>query len=246
MSDLDSGSELLDDSEAERWSDQDELEAGYSESDDDASQSGSDSDVDEAPQPKARKRARDADVDVEGDYEARRTAAQETAAARRKEDGTDEQLEVGRLPIKLPNGELQLVAGKTRIPVPVDHKAQARAAAIAAQKGPQEDSEESDDDASDAEEQRVEKMASTKGRFGRLAIVDVLTLDMGGLRGKAKVQQRLAIAKEQIAQLGAEIMSGGELIDTVSTERGSLSSTWLTLLRTLAPSAHTPLDIRPG
>ena len=128
-------------------------------------------------------------------------------------------MDVGHLPIKLPGGAIQKVEGTTRIAVP-------EATGKGKKKPVEEDEEteytESEDEGSvDAAEERDE-MARTRGRFGRMGIADILGNDddVEGLpwkgREKIRAARRLAMAKEQIARVGAEIMAGGELIDNVS------------------------------
>lgn len=205
------------------WEDEDNLRAGYSDedgsigemdsvTDEDNSGEGdfedSESEAEEAPE-RRRRQAKKDETDLEGDYEAQarvRTAAREALAELEAEEGQ----QVSHLPIKLANGEIQMMPGKTRIPIQTDGKKKPVPKAEA------EETDLSGSEAEEDEEERVAHMAQTKGRFGRLGIVDVLTMDMNGLKGKQKTQERLTIAKEQIAKVGAEVMSGGELIDMVS------------------------------
>jgi hypothetical protein len=49
-----------------------------------------------------------------------------------------------------------------------------------------------------------------------MGISEILTADLDGVQWKERTNRRLGMAKEQIAKIGAEIMSGGELIDMVS------------------------------
>jgi nucleolar complex protein 3 len=53
-------------------------------------------------------------------------------------------------------------------------------------------------------------MASQKGKFGRMGIAEIVA------RRDWKNPDKLEAAKEQIANIGAEILAGGELIDNVS------------------------------
>lgn len=184
---------------------------------------------------KRKNRGTDQD-NLEASYEAaakRRSVKASTAQA--KEDAT---AEVGHLPIKLPGGQIQQVAGTTKIEVPVDPKLK---------KQQQEDDEETvhseseDEGETQAEEER-EAMSRTKGRFGRMGIADILSesfdddATMNGAGGskpkvkgkeKERARRRLDLAKEQIARTGAEVMAGGELIDNVSCLDGC-KGVWLT------------------
>ena len=126
-----------------------------------------------------------------------------------------EHAEVGHLPIKLANGEIEQLPGKTRIAIPSgppDKK-----------KKKQEESdvetEFTESEASEDEEDLVERIANARGKFGRMGISEILTSDLAGVQWKERTNRRLAMAKEQIAKIGAEIMSGGELMDMVSPGR---------------------------
>ena len=116
--------------------------------------------------------------------------------------------EVGRLPIKLQNGAVQRVAGTTRIPLPPDEK---EAVSIQGSETEEEiediESEGSDDGT------QAEKMATQRGRYGRMGISEIVGTE--GMTSRA----RLEAAKEQIAVVGAEILGGGELVDIVSGRR---------------------------
>ena len=102
---------------------------------------------------------------------------------------SSEPTEVHRLPIKLANGKIQ--------------KTGMKAASI---KTPQRPVEEDDDDSEEEdeeyeEEQKVEDVA-TGARFGRPAVVDVLST-------KSR-RQRVGMAKDQIAGICQEIMADPE------------------------------------
>ncbi len=102
---------------------------------------------------------------------------------------SSEPTEVHRLPIKLANGKIQKTGMK---PVSI--------------KTPQPPVEEDDDDSEeedeeDEEEQKVEDVA-TGARFGRPAVVDVLST-------KSR-RQRVDMAKDQIAGICQEIMADPE------------------------------------
>lgn len=120
-----------------------------------------------------------------------------------KKEGEDEadEVEVSRLPIKLPTGEVQMVAGTTKLPA-MKKKKPVEEADVK-----QEESEEEDVD----EGVQAARMASQKGKFGRMGIAEIV-----GQPGW-KNAQKLEAAKEQIAGIGAEILAGGELIDNVSS-----------------------------
>jgi nucleolar complex protein 3 len=109
-----------------------------------------------------------------------------------------EEIEVGRLPIKLPTGEVQMVAGTTKLP------------AIKKKKVEESESEEEEEEEEDLDEAtQAARMASQRGKFGRMGIAEIV-----GMPGW-KNAEKLEAAKEQIAGIGAEILAGGELIDNV-------------------------------
>lgn len=120
---------------------------------------------------------------------------------KKKEDG--EQVEVGRLPIKLPSGEVRQVEGTTKIELPASKKRKAKPEPVSE---PEDEEEEEDED---DQEGAAARMATTKGRFGRMGVAEIV-----GHEGW-KNAKKLEAAKEQIAALGAEILAGGELVDTV-------------------------------
>jgi nucleolar complex protein 3 len=127
-----------------------------------------------------------------------------------------EEVEVGRLPIKLPTGEVQMVAGTTKLP------------AIKKKKVEESESEEEIEEEEELDEAtQAAMMASQRGKFGRMGIAEIV-----GFPGW-KNAQKLEAAKEQIAGIGAEILAGGELIDNVSP-------TWL--LCEMNSPAGTTLD----
>ncbi|RXK36534.1 hypothetical protein M231_06193 [Tremella mesenterica] len=112
----------------------------------------------------------------------------------------EDHMEVGRLPIKLPTGEVQQVEGTSRIPLPPKPKPTKKPEPVVEEV--EEEEEEVSDDGAEAE-----KMAGQKGRFGRMGISEIVS------QKEWKNSQKLDAAKEQIAQLGAQIMAGGELVD---------------------------------
>jgi nucleolar complex protein 3 len=135
----------------------------------------------------------------EADYE---TAGRSRWAV--KDEENEEEVEVGRLPIKLPTGEVQQVEGTTKIALPQSKKRKQ------VQVKEESDDEEEEEDEED-QEGAAERMASVKGKFGRMGVAEIVA------REGWKNVRKLEAAKEQIAALGAEILAGGELIDTVST-----------------------------
>ncbi len=166
---------------------------------------------------KSRLGASGAEADnLEASYENKATAAR---LARAKAEPAVSHAEVDHLPIKLADGTVQRRSGTTTIALPPSApRAPSPAAAIKRE----DDASGSDsDDVSETDE--VERLAQQRGRFGRMSVLDVIYWEdpeLRGVRGKgvaqARVQRRLAVAKEQIARTGAEIMAGGELIDNVS------------------------------
>jgi hypothetical protein len=64
-----------------------------------------------------------------------------------------------------------------------------------------------------------------------MGVAEILTSDMNSVPWKERTNRRLAMAKEQIAKIGAEIMSGGELIDMVSLKKRASDRHPRTLLR---------------
>jgi nucleolar complex protein 3 len=139
-----------------------------------------------------RKRKR---AEGEADYETSgRTRWVKGAAAE------PDEVEVGRLPIKLPTGEVQMVAGTTKLP------------AIKKKKVVESDTEEEEEEEPELDEAtQAARMASQKGKFGRMGIAEIVG------RPGWKNADKLEAAKEQIATIGAEILAGGELIDNVSS-----------------------------
>lgn len=154
----------------------------------------SDEDEEEAPQRKKKKK------EEEADYEKSARARWNKSPEKEEEDS----VEVGRLPIKLPSGEIQTVQGSTRIALPPSKKKKV----VVESDSEEEPDEETEDEGSDDGVQ-VERLAGKKGRFGRLGVAEIV-----GMKG-VKNAERLGYAKEQIAQIGAEILAGGELIDIV-------------------------------
>jgi nucleolar complex protein 3 len=156
--------------------------------------------------------------DLESSYETRRKLqASAQSKGKGKADDEDQGVqEVAHLPIKLANGEIQMVPGTTKIEIPQELRTSSPTPSLS-------DDDMSGTDLDDVdEEDHMEKLAKQKGRFGRMSVLDVVTYEDPNLRNvkgkgvaKMRTQQRLAIAKEQIAKTGAEIMAGGELIDNV-------------------------------
>ena len=142
------------------------------------------------------RRKRKKEANEEADYE-------HTARSRWKEPPPKDEdtVEVGRLPIKLPSGEVQRVSGSTKIALPPTKKPR-----LPTPESVIEDSEEEEPTTAEL----TARMASQKGKFGRLGVSEIVG------RPGWKNTDRLAAAKEQIANVGAEILCGGELVDIVS------------------------------
>jgi len=174
-----------DDSDDGDDSDQSALNAEFDDVSDDESES-----EDEAPRKRKKRTEEEAEYEVAG----------RARWAEQEDDEDKDTLEVGRLPIKLPTGEVKLVEGSTVIAKPKEKK---KAAPVRAAT-PEESDAESEDSDTGAEANR---MAAQPGRFGRMGVAQIVAA-----KGW-KNAQRLAAAKEQMAEIGAEILAGGELID---------------------------------
>ncbi|KAK4685523.1 nucleolar complex protein 3, partial [Tremellales sp. Uapishka_1] len=174
-------------------SEDEKLNAGY----DDISDEDDEEEDDNLPRRKSRKAGKTA-MNEEADYE----LAGRSRWTEAKEDADKDSVEVGRLPIKLPSGEVQIVKGTTRVQLP--------ASKLKAKKPESETEEEEEEEESDASDDGAEAqtMAGVKGRFGRMGIAEIV-----GRKGW-KNADKLDAAKENIAVIGAEILAGGELIDT--------------------------------
>ena len=114
-----------------------------------------------------------------------------------------DEVDVQHLPIKLPTGEVQQVEGKTRIARPQEKRKRPPTPDT-------EDETESEEAAEEDHDELVGKMAGQKGKFGRMGVAEIVE------RKGWTNAQKLGAAKEQIARMGAEVMSGGELVDMVS------------------------------
>lgn len=194
-SDVDPGSdEDMDDEDGSDMSDQDVFNDEY----DDVSSSDDEEDEEEEESRNKRKKRAPSE---EAEYE--RAGRARWAAPEPKEE--DDTVEVGRLPIKLPTGEVKLVEGTTRVALPPSKKK-----AAPEPESEEEEEEESESEGSD-DGRDANRMAAQPGRFGRLNIGDIVAA-----KGW-KNAQKLEAAKEQLAALGAEILGGGELIDIGST-----------------------------
>lgn len=154
----------------------------------------SDEDEDEPERRKRKKKEEEAEYELAG----------RSRWAAKPEEPQEDSVEVGRLPIKLPTGEIQMVQGSTRIAVP-----QPKKAAIKLESGDEEEDEVEEEEENSDDEAQTMRMASQKGKFGRMGIAEIV-----GKKGW-KNAQRLEAAKEQVAQLGSEILGGGELVDIV-------------------------------
>lgn len=184
--------------DSDDMSDQDALNGGYddiSDLSDSDSDSGSDSEAEHEERKMLKKLKKNA-VSEEAEYE---KAGRARWAPKEKEES--DTVEVGRLPIKLPTGEVQLVEGTTRVTLPPSKKP-----AKKPEPESEEEEEESESEGSD-DGRDATRMAAQPGRFGRLNVGDIVSA-----KGW-KNAQRLEAAKEQLAALGAEILGGGELVD---------------------------------
>ncbi|BEI82716.1 hypothetical protein CcaverHIS002_0305840 [Cutaneotrichosporon cavernicola] len=180
--------DLLSESGSELGSDDEDGSDEFNDVYDGLSDVSSDEEEEEAPKRKRRARSEEAEYETAG-----------RARWAQKEEEEADSVEVGRLPIKLPTGEVQLVEGTTRVALPPSKKP----AKPEAESEPEEEESESEesDDGRDAA-----RMAAQPGRFGRLNVGDIVSAPW-------KNAQRLEAAKEQLAALGAEILGGGELVD---------------------------------
>ena len=189
-----SGSSTLDEEEDDDDSDdedQDDLNDAFDDLPDGSKEDGSQHDK--------RKRKR---KDEEAEYE---LSGRSRWAAKPAPAEEDDHVDVGRLPIKLPTGEVQNVEGSTRIALPPSKKKPPPPES----ESEEEVDEESDGDLSDDAAQAA-KMAGQKGRFGRMGVAEIVS------QKEWKNARKLEAAKEQIAGIGAEVMAGGELVDNVS------------------------------
>nr|XP_018260827.1 nucleolar complex protein 3 [Kwoniella dejecticola CBS 10117]OBR82985.1 nucleolar complex protein 3 [Kwoniella dejecticola CBS 10117] len=139
----------------------------------------------------------------EADYELNSRTKWTEKATKKEAGGNEDEVEVGRLPIKLPTGEIRMVEGSTKIALPPSKKPVKKPVESDddEEEGEDEEDEESDDGA------QAEQMAGQKGKFGRMGIAEIVS------EKKWKNAEKLAAAKEQMANLGAEILAGGELVD---------------------------------
>lgn len=129
-------------------------------------------------------------------------ASYENAEKRRRYVGSDSEdddpskgSKVNRLPIKLPTGEIQKVAGTSIVPPQL--------------KRPAKPVVESEDEQEEPEEEDLPEGHGLGKRWGRMAVADVVSI-------KNPMERKRAV-KEQIASLGAEIVGGGEIVDNVSS-----------------------------
>jgi nucleolar complex protein 3 len=201
-----SGSPVLDEDDDDLGSDlsegeeegQDEFNVAY---DEDGMGDSESDEEDEGVQPRKRK-----GKDEEAEYELS-GRSRWTKKADPSNGAEADSVEVGRLPIKLPTGEIQMVAGSTRIALPPSKKKP-----LPEISDEEEEEEEEEEEGSD-DEKDAHKMAGQKGRFGRMGIAEIVG------KQEWKNAQKLEAAKEQVAAIGAEILAGGELIDNVSGPR---------------------------
>lgn len=148
-----------------------------------------------------RKRSGKTRIENEAEYETAGRSRWVASPPKAEEDS----VEVGRLPIKLANGEVQMVQGSTRVALPASKK---RMVEVESEDEEVEASEEEDIGSDDGAQ--ATKMAGQKGRFGRMGIAEIVAA------AGWKNAERLDAAKEQIAAVGAEVLAGGELVDIVS------------------------------
>ena len=146
------------------------------------------------------RRKRKKQANEEADYE--RSGRMRWVAEPAKQKEENDTVEVGRLPIKLPTGEVQNVKGSTKIQLPPSKKPRL----------PTPETEESEEEEvkEESAEEMTERMAGLKGKFGRMGVAEIVG------RPGMRLGERVAAAKEQIASTGAEILAGGELVDIVS------------------------------
>lgn len=179
-----------------------------------------DSTIDQNERQRARKKSRAADQTVdnlESTYETRQIQSAQSGKGKSKATADEEAgiREVSHLPIKLANGQIQSLPGTTRIQLPPSARKPSPS--------PELSDDESGTDSDDvSESEQVDKLSNQRGKFGRMSVLDVITYEDPALKGfkgkgvaKARTMSKLALAKEQIAKTGAEIMAGGELIDNV-------------------------------
>jgi nucleolar complex protein 3 len=185
-----------------------------------------------------KRKARGEEDDVEAAYAQRRLSKPAPT-----EDNAS--MDVGHLPIKLPGGTIQHVEGTTRIAVPEANDKGKKKPAV--EEDEETESSDSEDEGSVGAEAERDEMARTRGRFGRMGIADILANDDGieGLpwkgREKVRAARRLAMAKEQIARVGAEVMAGGELMDNVSRTPHSL--VYMADHFSVAAASHTAVNV---
>lgn len=213
----------LDDDDLEQdlsgFSDEDHSEGLGSDSDDGLDASDLEGDVDlDIPLPhqmKKKKKKLDED-DLEAEYERGGRPRKYRKAGHGGEDSSSEEdsqdpnrgSTVKRLPIKLPSGEIQRVAGSTKLP------SQLKKPVVVS---------ESEASESEPEEEVAPEGQGLGRRWGRAAVADVVAI-------KNPAERKRAV-KEQIASLGAEIVSGGEIVDNVS--RRPLPPSFPPLLRSI-------------
>ncbi|OWT37457.1 nucleolar complex protein 3 [Cryptococcus neoformans Bt1] len=208
---------------------EDEDEFSGSEDDEDVTAAfddfSSDEDEDEPERRKRKKKEEEAEYELAG----------RSRWAAKPEEPQEDSVEVGRLPIKLPTGEIQMVQGSTRIAVP-----QPKKVAIKLESGDEEEDEVEEEEENSDDEAQTMRMASQKGKFGRMGIAEIV-----GKKGW-KNAQRLEAAKEQVAQLGSEILGGGELVDIspVLTRLSSFGLPTVPALEEGQPPLSVPASIR--
>lgn len=183
----DDGEDAEDDSGSD-FSDQDEFNEAY-----ENFSSEDDEEDEQAAKVFAERKRKKKEAAGEAEYET--SGRSRWVVPEKKEEDT---VEVGRLPIKLPTGEVKLVEGTTRVALPPSKKPKPV---------PESESEESEEEEEEDAGIQAQHMAHKPGRFGRMGIAEIVSSP--GM----KKAQRLDAAKEQLAAIGAEILAGGELVD---------------------------------
>ena len=157
--------------------------------------------VEEESGPPERRKRRHTEVEAEYEVSGR---SRWTAAPLKSDTNI---VEIARLPIKLQNGEVQQMEGRITVSSQQAGKEVPMLASESDEEELTDDEQEGSDDGAHAE-----KMASQRGKFGRIGVAEIV----GEQRWNNS--QRLEAAKEQIAAIGAEILAGGELADTVACQ----------------------------
>lgn len=158
--------------------------------------------VDEESAPPERRKRRHTEVEAEYEVSGR---PRWTAPARKSDTNT---VEIARLPIKLQNGEVQQMEGRIAVS---SLQTKEETSILESDSDEEEIIGEEQEDSDDGV--HAQAMAGQRGKFGRIGVAEIV-----GTPGWDH-SRRLEAAKEQIAAIGAEILAGGELADTVSWSR---------------------------